>query len=80
MQKIRNMKLEIKDLEISINKVITIKVLNFLSSFFIRFLCILSYKVRKKVKFLSLKSLTKLLEDKKYQIKNEDEAIANYTK
>lgn len=65
MTKIYNVKLEIEDLEITIDKAITIQVLNSLDSFFMQFFNILSYETREKEKFFSLESLTKSLEDKK---------------
>lgn len=45
-----------------------------------QFFDILSYKVKEKEKFSSLKSLIKSLEDKKFQIKNQNKALVNYTK
>lgn len=80
MIKIRNVKSEIKDLEITINKAITIQVLNFLNSSFMQFLSILSYEAREKNKLLTLKNRAKSLEDKKLQIKNYNKATANYAK
>ena len=63
MTKIRNVKSEIKDLEITIVEAITIQVLNLLNSFFIQFLGILSHTTREKAKLSTFKSLAKSLED-----------------
>lgn len=65
MTKICNIKLEIKYLEITIDKTITIQVLNFFNLFFAQFLGILSYKAKEKEKLTLLKNLTKFLEDEK---------------
>lgn len=48
MTKICDVKSKIEHLEITINKAITISILNSLDSFFAWFLCILSHKARKK--------------------------------
>ena len=70
MTKIRNIKSKIEDLAITIDKAITIQVLNSLDSSFTQFLSILSYKAREKEKLLSLKSFAKSLEDKQLRMKN----------
>lgn len=45
-----------------------------------QFFDILSYKVSKKKKLPVLKSLAKLLKNKKLQIKNQDKIVTNYVK
>ena len=65
MTKIRNVKSEIEDLEITIDKAITIEVLNSLDLSFILFFGILSHDIREKAKLSILESLAKSLEDKK---------------
>lgn len=64
MTKIQEIKSEIKDLEIIIDKAITIQDLNSFDSFFVQFLDILSYKIREKEKLPILKSLARSLKDK----------------
>ena len=64
MTKIQDVKPEIEDLEITIDEAITIQVLYSFDSSFVQFLGILSYEVREKEKLLTLKNLTKFLEDK----------------
>ena len=80
MTKIWDVKLEIEDLEITIDKAITIQVLNSLNSFFAQLLGILSHEAREKDKLSTLKNLAKSLEDKKFRMKNHDKATANYAK
>ncbi len=80
MTKIRDVRSEIEDLEITMDEAITIQVLNFLESFFTKFLGILSHKAREKEKLSTLESLAKLLEDKELRMKNQDKATANYAK
>lgn len=65
MTKIQDVKTKIENLKITMNKAIIIQVFNFLDSFFVQFLDILSYKSRKKDKVLTLKMLDKFLKYKK---------------
>lgn len=65
MTKIQDVKLEIENLQITIDQAITIQVFNSLNFFFVQFLDSLSYKTREKDKLLTLKNLAKFLEDKK---------------
>ena len=64
MTKIRDVKSEIEDLKIPMDKAITIQVLNSLDSSFTQFLGILSHEAREKDKLPTLKNLAKFLEDK----------------
>ena len=80
MTKIRDVKSEIEDLEITIDEAITIQVLNSLDSSFAQFLGILSHEAREKEKLPTLESLAKSLEDEELRMKNQDKATANYTK
>ena len=77
MTKIRDVKSEIKDLEITIDEAITIQDLNSLNSFFMQFLYILSHEAREKEKLPILESLAKSLEDEELRMKNQDRATAN---
>lgn len=77
---IYNIKSEIEQLDIIIDKTITIQVFNFLDLSFALFLSILSHEARKKKKLSIFKSLNKLLGKQKFKIKNQDKAIANYRK
>lgn len=70
MTKIPDVKSEIKDLKITINKAITIQVLKSLESSFARLLKILSHEAIKTHKLPSLKNLAKSLENKELQMKN----------
>lgn len=80
MTKIQDIKSEIEDLEIIIDKTIIIQVLNFLNTFFAYFLGILSHEAKKKNKLSIFENLTKFLKDKELQIKNQDEKTLNYAK
>lgn len=80
MTKIRDIKSEIENLNITIDKAITIWDLNSLNLFFVQFVCILSYKTKEKEKLFTLKSITKLLKNKELKIKNQDKVTANYDK
>ena len=80
MTKIRDVKSEIEDLEITIDEAITIQVLNSLDSSFAQFLGILSHEAREKEKLPTLESLAKSLEDEELRMKNHDKATANYAK
>ena len=80
MTKIRDVKSEIEDLEITMDEAITIQVLNSLDSSFARFLDILSHKAREKKKLPTLKSFAKSLKDEELQIKNQDKVTGNYAK
>lgn len=62
------------------DKAITIQVLNFFDLSFAQFFSILHHKAREKEKLSALESVTKLLKDKKLQIKNQDKVTANYAK
>ncbi len=61
MTKIRDVKSEIEDLEITIDEAITIQVLNFLDSSFAQLLGILSHEAREKEKLPTFESLAKSL-------------------
>ena len=80
MTKIRDVKSEIEDLEITMDDAITIQVLKSLDSSFTQFLGILSHEAREKDKLPTLENLAKSLEDKELQMKNQDKTIANYAK
>ncbi len=80
MTKIRDVKSEIEDLEITMDEAITIQVLNSLDSSFTEFLGILSHEAREKAKLPTLESLAKSLEDEELRMKNQDKATANYAK
>ena len=80
MTKIRDVKLEIEDLEITMDEAITIQVLNSLDSSFAQFLDILSHEAREKDKLPTLENLAKSLEDEELRMKNQDKATANYAK
>ena len=80
MTKIRDVKSEVENLKITIDEAITIQVLNCLDFFFAHFLGILSHEAREKKKLPTLESLAKSLENKELQMKNQDEATANYVK
>lgn len=81
MNKICDLKFEIEDLEITINKAITIKILNSLDFFSAQSLSILSHQAWEKKNLSIFESLAIFLEDKKlHQIKNQDKTIANYAK
>ena len=80
MTKIRNVRSEIEDLEITMDEAIIIHILNSLNCFFAQFLDILSHKARKKEKLPTLESLAKSLEEKELRMKNQDKATANYDK
>lgn len=64
MTKFRDVKSEIKDLGITMDKAITMQVLKSLDLSFTQFLGILSYEAREKEKLLTLENLAKSLEDK----------------
>lgn len=64
MTKIQDVKSEIEDLNITIDKTITFQVLNSIDSFFAWFLGILSYDAREKEQLLILESLVKSFKDK----------------
>lgn len=70
MTKIRDVKSEIKNLDITMNKAIVIQVFNSLYSSFTQFLGILIHKTREKEKLPTLESLAKSLEIEKLPIKN----------
>ena len=57
------MKFEIKDFEITMDKAITIPLLNFFDSLFVQFLGILSRKARGKEQLPKLENLAKFLEE-----------------
>ena len=78
--KIRDVKSEIEDLEITMDEVITIQVPSSFDSFFAQFFGILSHEAREKKKLPKLETLVKSLEDEKLQIKHQDRATANYAK
>ena len=80
MTKIYNIKSKIEDLKTIIDKSITIWVFNSFDSSFIHFLGIVSHKTREKNKLSILEKLTKFLKNKELWIKNQNNAIANYTK
>ena len=80
MTRIRDVKSEIENLEITMNEAITIQVLNSLDSSFAKFLGILSHETREKNKLSTLENLVKSLEDKELRMKNHDKATANYEK
>ena len=80
MTKIRDVKSEIEDLDITMDEAITIQVLNSLDSSFAQFLGILSHEAREKDKLPTLENLAKSLEDEELRMKNQDKAIANYAK
>lgn len=80
MTKICNIKSEIKDLGITIDKAIIIQVLNFFDTSFMLFFGILSHKIREKEKLLLVESHTKFLENQKLEIKNQDKILVNYAK
>ena len=80
MTKIREHKSEIKDLEVIMDKGITIQIQNSLDSSFTKFLGILSHEARDKDKFITLENLAKSLEDKELWMKNHDKAKANHAK
>lgn len=63
MTKIRNVKSKDEDFAITIDKTITIQILNSLDLSFTQFLQILSHEAREKAKLLILGSLAKFLED-----------------
>ena len=65
MTKICYVKSEIKDLKITMDKIITIQVLNFLNSSFAQLFDVLGHKTRTKKQFPILESFAKLLENKK---------------
>lgn len=69
MTKIRDVKSEIEDLEITMDEAITIQVLNSLDSSFAQFLGILSHEAREKDKLPTLENLVKSLEDEELQMK-----------
>lgn len=62
------------------NEVITIQIFHFFNSSSAKFFYILSHKTRKKEMFLTLENLAKLLENKKFRIKNKDKVTTNYAK
>lgn len=78
--KIRDVKLEIEDLKITIDKAITIQVLNSLDSSFTQYLGILNHEAREIERLPTLKNLAKSLKDEKLQMKNHDKATADYAK
>ena len=78
MTKIRDVRSEIEDLEITMDEAITIQVLNSLDSSFEQFLGILSHEAREKEKLPTLESLAKSLEDEELRMKNQDKATTNY--
>ncbi len=80
MTKIRDVKSDIEDLEITIDEAITIQVLNSFDSSFTKFLGILSHETREKDKLPTLENLAKSLEGKELRMKNHDKATANYAK
>ncbi len=80
MTQIRDIKSEIEDVKITMDKAITIKVLNSLNTFFSQFLDILSHEARDKEKLPTLETLAKSLEDEKLRMKNPDKTTANYAK
>ena len=80
MTKIRDVRSEIEDLEITMDEAITIQVLNSLDSSFAQFLGILSHEARKKEELPILESLAKSLEDEELRMKIQDKATANYAK
>ena len=80
MTKIRDVKSEIEDLEITMDEVITIKVLNCLDPSFPQFLGIFSHEAREKKQLHKLKNSAKSLEDKELQMRNQDKRTANYVK
>ena len=80
MTKICDVKSEIEDLEITMDKAITIQVLNLLNSSFTQFFSILSHNIREKAKLPTLESLAKFLKNKKLRLKNQDKATTNYAK
>lgn len=80
MTKICNIKSEIKDLGITIDKAIIIQVLNFFDISFMLFFGILSHKIREKEKLLLVESHTKFLENQKLEMKNQDKILVNYAK
>lgn len=65
MTKIRDIKSEIQDLDITIDEAIMIWVPKFFEFFFAQFLGILSHKVRENDKLPILKNLAKFLKDDK---------------
>lgn len=65
MIKICDLKTEIEELDITMNKVITILVFNFFHLFFVQFFGILSHEAREKEKLATLESFAKFLENKK---------------
>lgn len=80
MTKSRDVKCEIKDLEITMDKVIQIQVFNSLDSAFVKFLGILSHQAEDKEQLLKLKNLAKSLTKKELQMRNQDKTTANYEK
>ncbi len=80
MTKIRDVKSEIEDLEITMDEAITIKVLNCLDHSFPQFLGIFSHEAREKKQLHKLKNSAKSLEDKELQMRNQDKGTANYVK
>ncbi len=80
MTKIRDVRSEIEDLEITMDEAVTIQVLNSLDFFFAKFLGILSNEAREKEKLPTLESLAKSLEDEELRMKNQDKATANHAK
>ncbi len=80
MTKIRDLKFEIEDLEITMDEAITIQVLNCLDYPFPQFFGILSHEAREKEQLHKLENLAKSLEDEELQMRNQDKATANYAK
>ena len=67
MTKIRDVKSEIVDLEITIDETITIQVLNSLDSSFTQLLGIRSHEAREKKQLLTLESFAKSLRMKNFE-------------
>lgn len=78
--KIRDIRSEIEDLEITIDEAITVQILNSLDLFFIQFFAILSHKAREKAKLFTFENLVKSLDNKEFWMKNQDKIMANYAK
>ena len=62
----QDMKSEIKNIKISIDKLIAIQDLNLLNLFFTQFFSSFSYKTKEKEKLLMLKSFAKFLDNEKF--------------
>ena len=78
ISKIRDIKLEINDLKITMDEAITIHTLNSLDTQFKSYLAILNHESREKAELPTLEVSAKALEDEELRLANQDKATANY--